>query len=130
MLESGETQTSDVYDKDCMKEYFFIEFSLAEIRFAGLKECKNAAGLRYRQDQLTRPKKAEHQDKKQGTPIKWLDHISGNKKDQRLTKRWSCVFLQTAGKSLSVLTTVHPEKPGSYSPSEQFKCTEYALMSQ
>ena len=27
--------------------------------------------------------------------------------------RWSCVFFQTAGKSLSVLTTVHPKKSGA-----------------
>ncbi|MBV5337683.1 MAG: hypothetical protein J0653_07015, partial [Deltaproteobacteria bacterium] len=26
------------------------------------------------------------------------------------TWRWSCAFFQTAGKSLSVLTTVHPNK--------------------
>jgi hypothetical protein len=32
--------------------------------------------------------------------------------------RWSCVFLQAAGKLLSVLTAVHPMKSGSYSPPE------------
>ncbi len=34
-------------------------------------------------------------------------------KRPRPERRWSCVFFQTAGKSLSVLTTAHPKKPGA-----------------
>ena len=36
-----------------------------------------------------------------------------NKKTTTNIWRWSCVFFQTAGKSLSVLTTVHPKKLGA-----------------
>ena len=35
-----------------------------------------------------------------------------NKKRPKPCMRWSCDLVQTAGKFLSVLTTVHPEKAG------------------
>lgn len=52
------------------------------------------------------------------------------KKTNAKSERWSCISFQTAGKSLSVLTTVDPKKLGSYSPSKHLKCKRFGGKSQ